>query len=108
MTLARNVGPTRIHDDRLMGTGSRQSTILIERLVASLADRSDVIATIARLLPGTNAGSLATSILPAGFAVNAPGMNSLVAGPVAAAVLGVYVMAAGALTCAVIARRDVR
>lgn len=82
--------------------------LLIERLIASLADRSDVIATIARLLPGTNAGSLATSILPAGFAVSAPGMNSLVAGPVAAAVLAAYVMAAGALTCAVIARRDVR
>jgi len=31
--------------------------LLIERLIASLADRSDVIATIARLLPGTNAGS---------------------------------------------------
>lgn len=82
--------------------------LLIERLIASLADRSDVIASIARLLPGTNAGSLATSILPAGFAVSAPGMNSLVAGPVAAAVLAAYVIAAGSLTCAVIERRDVR
>ncbi len=82
--------------------------LLIERLVASLADRSDVIATIARLLPGTNAGSLATSVLPAGFAVSAPGMNSLVAGPVAAAVLVVYVVAAGTVTCTAIARRDVR
>ena len=81
--------------------------LLVERLVASLADRSDVVAGLARLLPGTNAGSLATSILPPRFGSSASGLNSLVAGPVAAAVLAVYVVAAGALTCAVIARRDV-
>jgi hypothetical protein len=67
-----------------------------------------VIADVARALPGTNAGSLASSILPPGFAVSAPGMNTLVAGPVAAVVLGVYVVAMGAVTVAVIARRDVR
>lgn len=82
--------------------------LLIERLVASLADRSDALATLARALPGTNAGSLASSILPPGFAVTAPGMNSLVAGPVAGLVLGAYILASSALTCVVIARRDVR
>ncbi len=82
--------------------------LLVERLVASLADRSDVIATVARALPGTNAGSLASSILPAGFAVSAPGMNSLVGGGEAAVVLAAYVLATSAITCAVIARRDVR
>jgi ABC-2 type transport system permease protein len=82
--------------------------LLIERLVAALAGRSDVVATIARLLPGTNAGSLASSILPPDFAVSAPGMNTLIAGPQAALVLAVYAVATGALTVAVIARRDVR
>jgi ABC-2 type transport system permease protein len=82
--------------------------LLIERLIASLAERSDLLATVARALPGTNAGSLASSILPAGFAISAPGMNSLVAGPEAAVVLAAYVVAAGATAMALIARRDVR
>ncbi len=82
--------------------------LLIERLVASLAGRSDVLGDVARVLPGTNAGSLASSILPAGFAVSAPGMNTLVAGPAAAAVLVAYVAATSILTGFVIVRRDVR
>ena len=82
--------------------------LLIERLIASLASRSDVIATVARALPGTNAGSLASSVLPAGIAVSAPGMNSLVGGPDAALILAIYVLATSAAMCLVIARRDVR
>ncbi len=81
--------------------------LLVERLVDSLANGSSVLLPIARVLPGTNAGSLASSILPAGLAVNAPGINSLVAGPQAALVLGVYVVASCAVTCLVVVRRDV-
>ena len=81
--------------------------LLVEVLVTSLAGRSDLIAGVARLLPATNAGSLASSVLPAGSAASGPGMNSLVPGWIAAAVLIAYVMAASALTGAVTARRDV-
>lgn len=82
--------------------------LLMEMLITSLAERSNLVAGIARALPATNAGSLAASILPSGYASSAPGMNALVSGPLAAAVLVMYVVATSALTCAVIARRDVR
>ncbi len=83
--------------------------LLLDRLLASLADRSDVLAAVARTLPGTNAGSLASSILPGTLTANpGAGMNSLVAGPAAAAILAAYVLATSAVTCLVIARRDVR
>lgn len=82
--------------------------LLVEVLLTSLAGRSALIASVARVLPATNAGSLATSVLPAGSAATAPGMNSLVTGWMAAAALAVYVLAASALTCAITARRDVR
>jgi ABC-2 type transport system permease protein len=82
--------------------------LLVERLLASLSGGSDVIAGVARVLPGTNAGSLASSVLPPGFAISAPGMNNLVAGPLAATVLGIYIVAMSVVTCAVIAWRDVR
>lgn len=81
--------------------------LLVEVLLTSLAGRSVLIADVARVLPATNAGSLASSVLPAGYAAAAPGMNSLVAGWLAAVVLVAYVLGAGALTCAVTARRDV-
>ena len=82
--------------------------LLIEMLMTSFADRSNLIASLARALPATDAGSLAASILPSGYASSAPGMNALVSGPAAAAVLVLYVLATSALTCAVLAWRDVR
>ncbi len=81
--------------------------LLVEVFVTSLAARSDVIANVARVLPATNAGSLASSVLGPGAGA-APGMNSLVSGTLAAVVLVGYVLAASALTCLVTARRDVR
>jgi ABC-2 type transport system permease protein len=82
--------------------------MLIEVFVTSLAGRSDLIAALARVLPGTDAGALASSVLPAGTTAGGPGMNTLVAGPLAAVVLAAYVLAAGGVTCLVVARRDVR
>ena len=82
--------------------------LLVEVLATSLAGRSELIANVARVLPATNAGSLASSVLPTGSAATGPGMNTLVAGWLAAVVLTVYVLAASALTCAITARRDVQ
>jgi ABC-type transport system involved in multi-copper enzyme maturation permease subunit len=82
--------------------------LLLEELVSGLAGRSALIATFTRLLPGTSAGSLASSILPTAFGPTAPGMNTLIAGPEAALVLLLYALVAGGLTGAIITLRDVR
>jgi ABC-2 type transport system permease protein len=82
--------------------------LLLEELVSGLAGRSALIATFTRLLPGTSAGSLASSILPTAFGPTAPGMNTLIAGPEAALVLLLYALVAGGLTAAIITLRDVR
>ena len=80
--------------------------LLINQLIASLADRSGVLADVARGMLGTDAGALARSIMP-GSAGAAAGLNSLLTGSAAAAVLGAYVLVATGLSCAVLARRDV-
>jgi ABC-2 type transport system permease protein len=82
--------------------------LLLEELVSGLAGRSALIATFTRLLPGTSAGSLASSILPTAFGPTAPGMNTLIAGPEAALVLLLYALVAGGLTVSIITLRDVR
>ena len=82
--------------------------LLLEELVSGLAGRSTLIATFTRLLPGTSAGSLASSILPTALGPTAPGMNTLIAGPDAALVLLLYALVAGGLTVSIITLRDVR
>ncbi len=82
--------------------------LLVERLVAGLADRSGVISALARTMIGTNAGSLATSILPPGIASTTPGLSALVSGPQAAVVLAAYLLAAAAILGTIVVRSDVR
>lgn len=81
---------------------------VIELLLRNFARRSDVFETIAKALPGTNAGALAGSfaeITTAGS--GAPGVNDLVGATTATIVLVAWLATAGVAAMIVFWRRDV-
>ncbi|NYJ05590.1 ABC transporter permease [Petropleomorpha daqingensis] len=59
------------------------------------------------VLPGANAGSLVAALAAAGTTVHTPGVAAIVSGPQAAAVLGLFLVAATALMGLLLTRRDV-
>ena len=78
---------------------------VVELLLRTFVERSEVIEVIAKALPGTNAGSLAGSFVET--ARGAPGVNDLVGTGQAVAVLLAWSVVAAGVATAVFARRDV-
>jgi ABC-2 type transport system permease protein len=80
----------------------------IENLVSGMA--SSVLSALRPLrdvLPGVNAGSLVTDVMPARVLDAPPGVNSSVAGPRALVTLACYVLVCSAVSLVVTRRRDV-
>jgi len=78
---------------------------VVELLLRTFVERSEVIEVMAKALPGTNAGSLAGSF--AETTQGAPGVNDLVGTGQAVAVLLAWSAVGVAVATAVFARRDV-
>ena len=82
---------------------------VVEALIGGFARQSAVLTAIAKVLPGTNAGSLASAFVPYVQAggTTAPGMVSVVPPLQGAAVLVAYTAGLLAVAFAVFSRRDV-
>jgi ABC-2 type transport system permease protein len=82
---------------------------VVEALISGFARQSDVLTAIAKVLPGTNAGSLASAFVPyvQQGGTTAPGMIAVVPPAQGAAVLGLYLVLLVGITLMTFHRRDV-
>lgn len=82
---------------------------VVELLIGGFARQSALLGAVARVLPGVNAGSLASAFVPVaqGGWQAAPGVVALVAPLQAAAVLAAYVVGLVGLAVLVFCRRDI-
>lgn len=78
---------------------------VIELLLRNFASRSQVIEVTAKVLPGTNAGSLAGGFTET--TEGAPGVNDLVGTWQAVGVLAAWLVVSGIAAAALFARRDI-
>jgi ABC-2 type transport system permease protein len=78
--------------------------IMFERFIAGFAAVSDLFATLAKGLPGPNAGSLAAILAPTS---TTPGVSALVGTTQALIVLFTYIMVFAVLSSVIFLRRDV-
>jgi hypothetical protein len=78
-------------------------------LISGFARQSAVLTAIAKVLPGTNAGSLASAFVPyvQQGGTTAPGMIAVVPPAQGAAVLGLYLVLLVGITLVTFHRRDV-
>jgi ABC-type transport system involved in multi-copper enzyme maturation permease subunit len=82
---------------------------VVEALIGGFARQSEVLTAIAKVLPGTNAGSLASAFVPYVQAggTTAPGMVSIVPPAQGAAVLALYTAVLLGISLVIFRRRDV-
>jgi len=83
-------------------------TLVVENLLRAVASLLGPLQTVTNVLPGTAAGSLAaaTGALPVGAANGTPGVNAILDGRTAVAVVVAYLLACAAATIALVNRRD--
>jgi ABC-type transport system involved in multi-copper enzyme maturation permease subunit len=81
--------------------------LVIENLVRGFGGLSELIATISKALPGSNAASLAAAAAPSSAGTDTPGMVAVVGGTQAALVLAAYATGFVLLSALLLLRRDV-
>jgi ABC-type transport system involved in multi-copper enzyme maturation permease subunit len=83
-------------------------TLVVENLLRGVASLLGPLQTVTNALPGTAAGSLAaaTGALPVGEANGTPGVNTILDGRTALAVVVAYLLACAAATVGLVSRRD--
>ena len=82
---------------------------MVENLLRGVAALLGPVEAVTKLLPGTAAGALAGALgaLGEGDPSGTPGVNSLISGPAAVALLTGYLLVFLAATVALTTRRDV-
>lgn len=81
--------------------------LVIEGLLRGFAAQSAIISDIVKALPGPNAGSLASTLIPSSLSIDTPGLISIAGAMQSGLILGAYLLGFAAICALVLVKRDV-